>query len=127
MRDRALDPRHLEEVLLGLLHALGDRGRHLLGLAVAHAHRAVAVPDHDQRGEAEPPAALDHLGHPVDRHDALDEGGLLRPAVTAAPVVPVAAVATAGALATARARPAALGSRHQWSLPSNRSTSTYPV
>src|SRR3712207_7444785 len=77
MRDRALDPRYREEVLLGLLDALGDRRRHLLGLAVADADRAVAVADHHQRGEAEPAATLHDLGDPVDRHHALDVVALL--------------------------------------------------
>src|SRR5690606_40316770 len=56
--DGALDPRHLEEVLLGLLDALGDRRGHLLGLAVADADGAVAVTDDHQGGEAEATPAL---------------------------------------------------------------------
>src|SRR5665647_1248545 len=48
MRDGALDPRHTEEALLGLLHALGDRCGHLLGLAVADTDHAVGVTHHDE-------------------------------------------------------------------------------
>ena len=83
VRDRALDAGDLEEVLLGLLDALGDRRRHLLGLAVADADGAVAVAHHDERGEAEAAAALDDLGHAVDRDDALDVRGLLGRAASA--------------------------------------------
>src|SRR6185369_14545629 len=101
VRDRALDARHLEEVLLGLLDALGDRRGHLLGLAVADADGAVAVADHDQRGEAEPAAALDDLGHPVDRDDPLDVRGLLRRSAPAAAVPTVPTVSAAGAPASA--------------------------
>jgi hypothetical protein len=72
-----LDAGDREEVLLGLLDALGDRGGHLLGLPVPDADRAVPVADDDQRGEAEPPATLDDLGDAVDRDDALEVGGLV--------------------------------------------------
>src|SRR3954465_12329670 len=113
VRDRAGDPGHPVEVLLGLLDTLGDRRGHLLGLAVADTHGAVAVADDDQRGEAEAPAALDDLRHAVDGHDALDEVALLGgsaslapPAVTTVPAV----VAAAGAAA------ASLWSWHQTSL-----------
>ena len=68
--DGAAGQRHVEQVLLGLLGALLDRQRHLLGLAVAEADAAVAVADHDERGEREPPAALDDLGDAVDVDDA---------------------------------------------------------
>src|SRR4051794_23167454 len=77
VRDGAGDPRHLVEVLLGLLDALGDRRGHLLGLAVADAHGAVAVTHDHQGGEAEAPPTLDDLGHAVDGHHALDVVALL--------------------------------------------------
>ena len=88
VRDGARDAGHAEEVLLGLLDALGDGRGHLLGLAVTDAHHAVGVAHHDQRGEAEPAATLDHLGHPVDGDHTLEVGRLLvgpaTPAVVAA-------------------------------------------
>src|SRR5206468_2913416 len=64
---------HAEEVLLGLLDALLDRDRDLVGLAVADADDLALVADHDQRGEREAPAALDDLGDAVDLDDALLE------------------------------------------------------
>ena len=75
--DRAADQRDAEEVLARFLHTLGDRGRHLFGLAVSDADHAVAVADDHQRGEAEPATTLDHLRNAVDRDDALDVVGLL--------------------------------------------------
>src|SRR6266536_4585551 len=99
VRDRLLDARHLEEVLLGLLDTLGDRGRHLLGLAVADAHGALTVADDDECGEAEPASTLDDLGHPVDAHEPLDVRTLLRGRGAAPPTV--AAVAAVAALAPA--------------------------
>src|SRR5882757_383427 len=95
VRDGALNAGHLEEALLGLLDTLGDRRGHLLGLAVAHTHGALAVADHDQGGEAEPPTALHDLGDPVDVHHALDELALLR-GPTATVVTTVSAVTAAG-------------------------------
>src|SRR4051794_8286221 len=77
VRDGAGDPRHLVEVLLGLLDALGDRRGHLLGLAVPDAHGAIAVAHDHQGGEAEAPPTLDDLGHAVDGHHALDVVALL--------------------------------------------------
>src|SRR5690606_34139572 len=94
VRDGALDPRHLEGVLLGLLDALGDRRGHLLGLAVADADGAVAVTDDHQGGEAEATPALDDLGDPVDRHDLLD----VRLALVGATAAVVAAIATVATL-----------------------------
>src|SRR5690606_39978241 len=96
------DPGNLEEVLLGFLDALGDRGRHFLGLAVADPDRAVAVSNHHERGEAEPATSLDHLGHPVDGDHPLQVGALLGRRAPAA--VPTTLAATVPA-----AVPAALG------------------
>ena len=71
VRDRRAGERDGEEVLPRLLHALLDRGRHFLRLAVAEADVAVAVADDDERGEREPPAALHDLGDAVDRDHSL--------------------------------------------------------
>src|SRR5450755_2478052 len=95
VRDRTGDPGHPEEALLRRLDALGDRRGHLLGLAVADADHAVAVAHHDQRGEAEPAAALHDLGHAVDGDDALQVSGALLGSATAAVVTTVAPLAAA--------------------------------
>src|ERR671913_2444491 len=113
VRDGAGDARHLVEVLLGLLDALGDRRGHLLGLAVADTHGAVAVAHDHQRGEAEAPTTLDDLGHAVDGHHALDEVALLgRRAAGPPPAVTTVAAVVAAAGAAA----ASLWSWHQTSL-----------
>src|SRR4051794_37493455 len=62
VRDGVAGERNLEEVLLRLLAALADRFRHFVRLAEAGADVALAVADDDERGEREPPAALDDLG-----------------------------------------------------------------
>src|SRR3954469_10342300 len=113
VRDGEGDPRHLVEVLLGLLDALGDRRGHLLGLAVADAHGAVAVAHDHQGGEAEAPTTLDDLGHAVDGHHALDVVALLGRRAAGPPpaVTTVAAVVTAAGAAAA-----SLWSWHQTSL-----------
>ena len=128
VRDRRGDPRHPEEVLLGLLDALGDRRGHLLGLAVADADLAVAVADDDERGEAEAPTALDDLGDAVDRDDALDVGALLGTATAAAAAVTAAAPGRrrpgAGVLASdVHLLSVVVRAGHQNSSPSSRAPS----
>jgi len=78
--------RHLEEVAASALHALLDRYRHLVRLAVTHPDLRLLVADHDQRGEREAPAALDHLRHAVD----LDHALLKVAVAAAAALIPVA-------------------------------------
>src|SRR5690606_38199594 len=103
---------HVEEVLAGLLGALLDGEGHLLGLAVAEADAPVAVADHHERGEREPPAALHHLGHAVDADDArLVERGVAR----RAGVVPRLALAVSAAATSS------VG--HQNSNPASRAAS----
>src|SRR5215218_8699932 len=113
VRDGAGDAGHLVEVLLGLLDTLGDRRGHLLGLAVADAHGAVAVADDHQGGEAEAPTTLDDLRDAVDRDHALDEVALLGRRAAGPPpaVTTVTAVVPAAGSAAA-----SLWSWHQTSL-----------
>src|SRR6266480_1793194 len=68
---RAVLQLHLEKLAPRLLHRLLHGHRHLARLALAHADAAVAVADHGERGEAEYPAALHHLGDAVDRDHLL--------------------------------------------------------
>src|SRR5207237_2392478 len=87
-----------------------DGRGHLLGLAVADAHRAVAVADDHQCGEAEPAATLDHLGDAVDGHDALEVLRLLRGRATAVATV-AATLAAATLVAATGGGPAGTGTR----------------
>src|SRR5581483_1032633 len=69
----AFAQRHAGEPALGGIGCLADCFRHLAGLAVAEADAALLVADDDERGEAEAPAALYHLGHTVDMDELVDE------------------------------------------------------
>ena len=64
---------HGEEVLLRVVDGLRDRERDLARLPVADADAVDLVADHDERGEREPPAALDDLRDAVDLDHALLE------------------------------------------------------
>src|SRR5664279_1821031 len=99
VRDRALDARDAEEVLLRLLDTLGDRRGNFLGLAVADTHGAVAIAHDDERREAEPAPALDDLGDAVDGHDPFQVLALLALGLRlVAPTVIATAALTAAAL-----------------------------
>src|SRR5687767_4725170 len=69
-----------------LAHRFGD----FVGLAGGQADPALAVAHRHQGVEGEPPAALHHLGDPVDVHHLLDK---LRLGLVASPVPPGAALA----------------------------------
>ena len=71
VRDRLPVLRHGEQVLLRVLDGLRDGERDLARLAVAEADAVDLVADDDERGEREPPAALDDLGDAVDLDHAL--------------------------------------------------------
>src|SRR5947207_12632389 len=73
MGDRRPVLRNGEEVLLCIVDGLRDGERNLARLPVADADAVDLVADHDERGEREPPTALDHLGDAVDLDDALLE------------------------------------------------------
>jgi hypothetical protein len=74
-----------------------DGGGNLLGLAVPDADHPVAVTHHHEGGEAEAPAALDHLGHAIDRDHVLKVGGLLVGRAAAPVLTALAPLATAAA------------------------------
>jgi hypothetical protein len=78
VRDRRPVLRDGEQVLLRVVDGLRDRERYLACLPVADADPVDLVSDHDERGEREPPAALDHLGDAVDLdHPLLELASLL--------------------------------------------------
>src|SRR5215472_2379583 len=70
MQRSALEP-HADHLAPGLLHRFLHSDRHFLGFPLAHAHPAVAIADHGKRSETEDAAALDDLGHTVDRDHLL--------------------------------------------------------
>src|SRR5919199_1603012 len=78
VRQRVVDQRDADQVLLrrldGLLDGHGDFAR----LARAEADVARAVADDHERREREVLAALDHLGHAVDRDDLVGQVKPLR-------------------------------------------------
>ena len=73
MQRAAFAQRHADQAALGGFGRLADRLRHFARLAVAEADAALLVADDDQRGEAEAPAALHHLGDAVDVDELVDE------------------------------------------------------
>src|SRR5439155_424315 len=68
VRDRAVDQGHEHHVFLGVLAALGDGTRDLVGLAEPGTDVTAPVADDDDRRERETPSAFHDLGHPVDLH-----------------------------------------------------------
>src|SRR4029079_9749855 len=56
---------------------------HLARLAVTEADAALLVADDDERGEAEAPTALHHLGHAIDMHELVDKLAVALLAVSA--------------------------------------------
>src|SRR5580658_9042325 len=69
----ALAQRHTGKAALGRIGRLADRLRHLACLAVAEADPALLVADDHEGGEAKAPAALHHLGDPIDVDELVDE------------------------------------------------------
>ncbi len=71
MGNGSLVDRHLDEILLGSLHAFRDGGSNLVGLAQSPADHTVTVADNDDSGEAEGTSTLRHLGDAVDGYQAI--------------------------------------------------------
>src|SRR5215831_22117 len=66
MRQRILNQRDANQILLGSFHALLDGQRNLPRLAGAEAHMTAFITDDHQRGKRKIFTALDYLGHAVD-------------------------------------------------------------
>ncbi len=73
MQRAAFAQRHAHDAALGGLGRLADRFRHFPRLTVAEADAALLVADDDERGEAEPAAALHDFRHAVDVDEAVDK------------------------------------------------------
>ena len=73
MRQVLVRPQNAHQAALGTLGRLTDRLRHLAGLTVTETNAAFLIADDDERGEAEPAAALHHLGYPVDVDELVDK------------------------------------------------------
>jgi len=73
MQRAALAQRHLDQFALGRSVALRMAFRAPRAPSVAEADAALLVADHDQRGEAEPPAALTTLATRLILHSFIDE------------------------------------------------------
>src|SRR5712691_835190 len=71
MRQGVLDEWHADQVLLGSLDAFLDRQRHFARLAGAETDVSGLVTHDDQRRERKIFAALDDLGHTIDRNDLI--------------------------------------------------------
>ena len=91
MQRPALAQRHADQAALGGFGRLADRLGHLAGLAVAEADAALLVADDDERGEAEAPAALHHLGDAVDVDELVHELAVALLAIVATVAIAAAA------------------------------------
>src|SRR6185437_6926160 len=93
--------RHAHHAAARLIGRLADRLGHFARLARAIADTALAVADDDDRGKAEAPAALHHLGDTVDADQLFDEL-----AVVAIAIARLAVAIAAPAPLAARTAPA---------------------
>ena len=78
MGDRTVDNRNLHQVLLCVLHALGDGRLNLRSLTQAVAHDAVFVADDDDGRETERAATLRNLGNALDADETVLEFEIAR-------------------------------------------------
>src|SRR6185312_4561764 len=88
MQGAAFAQGHADHAAARLLGCLADGFRDLARLARAVARAAFAVADNDNRGEAEAPSALHHLGDTVDADELFDELAFLAPGAVAPPRSP---------------------------------------
>src|SRR3954454_10579957 len=93
---------HLDHRALGGIHRLPHGLGDLVRLTGRHSDLSLPVAHCNQRIEGEAPAALHHLGHPVDRDDVLD---MVAGPVAVAPTTPGPAAPAAVAPLSAAAAP----------------------
>src|SRR5206468_10922565 len=86
--------RNAHHVSLGVLGCLANRFWYFARLSRAVAHPPLPITNHDKGGKAEPPSALDHLGHAIDADQLLDEFTFIAAAFPIAAVAPVTSVTT---------------------------------
>src|SRR5438093_1431069 len=110
VRNRAARERHFRHAAARRFDRLAHRFADLVRLAGRDAHVALAVPDRDERVEAEAPAALHDFGDAIDRDDVFDHAVAVAPA----PVAAVAPLATAASAAAAAATGATLAAGAAW-------------
>ncbi len=65
--------RYAQQIALGGFRRLADGFRHFARLAMTETDAAFQIADDDQRGKAEPFAALDDLGDAIDVHQLVGE------------------------------------------------------
>src|SRR6266550_1213217 len=110
VRNRAARERHFRHAAARRFDRLAHRFADLVRLTGRDAHVALAVPNRDERVEAEAPAALHDFGDAIDRDDVFDHAVAVAPAPVAA-VAPLAAAPSAAAAASTGATLAAGAAR----------------
>src|SRR5882672_10866667 len=86
MQGATLAQRHPDHAFPGLLGRLADRLRHFASLARTVTDPALLVADDDERGKAESPTALHHLGDAIDVDQLFGEFAFLAVALLAVAV-----------------------------------------
>ena len=77
VRDRTLEQRNLEQVLLGVFYTLGDRISYFVGFTKAVTNYAVTIANYYDGRKAEATTTFYHFGNPIDRYYALFEVSLV--------------------------------------------------
>ena len=78
IENRPLGEGDLDQALFGLLDPLANGLGNFVGFSQPKAHHSFAVPHDHEGAEAEPAAALDHLGDAVDVGYAINQFQLIR-------------------------------------------------
>src|SRR6267142_1553976 len=95
VRDRPARERHFCHLAARGLDGFAHRFADLVRLAGRDSHVALAVPDRDERVEAEAPAALHDLRDAIDRDDVFHHAVVVAPTPVVAPLATPAPAASA--------------------------------